>query len=135
MEGLQPKIFQDIPADEREAMLEANSHDTETMPVQKFFTPEDLQDMRTEHVNNNIIIKRANEKLKKAQEEYKAETKKPIDDNTYLLANIRAGYVEVDQQVYLMPDWDNRMMGYYDRFGEFIKSRRMTPDERQTKIQ
>jgi hypothetical protein len=131
---MESKLFQDVPENDREALLEGNAHYTEQMPVQKFFTPEDITDMRREATDNQIKIIRANEKLKKAQEEHKAETKVPISDNLYLHNCIRNGFVEVDQQVYWLADWDNRMMICYDRFGIFIKSRRMMPDERQTKI-
>lgn len=132
---MESKLFQELPENEREAMLEGNAHYTETMPVQKFFTPEDMTDMRREAADNQIKIIRANEVLRKAQEAHKTETKQPISDNTYLHTCLRHGFVEVEQQVYWIADWDNRMMICYDRFGVFIKSRRMLPDERQTKIQ
>jgi len=132
---MEPKLYQDTHESEREAMLEANSHLTETMPVQKFFSPDEISDMRREFTDNHTIIRKAAEKLKAAQNAYKEETKKAIEDNVYILNNIRNGFVEVEQQVYLMADWEFRIIGYYDRYGNFIKSRRMTPDERQTKIQ
>lgn len=131
---MEQKLFQDVPENEREAMLEANCHEREIMPVQKHFTEQEINEKRSEYLSNSIAIRRAIEKLKLAKEVYASETKRPIDENNYLLQNIRMGYIEVEEDVYLMADWENRTMLYYDKRGEFLKSRKMLPHERQTKI-
>jgi len=131
---MQSKIFQDTPIAEREAMIEANAHSSEVMPVQKHFTEEQINDMRRTHVANAIAIKKKMEEFKKMKAEIDAFIKPLADENNYLLANVRAGYVEVEQQVYLFEDHDNGMMLYYDNQGELVHSRRMLPHERQHRI-
>ncbi len=128
------KIFQDIPEKEREAMLEANCLTTEEKDIQKYFTTEELTEMRSTFLQNSIIVRKANEVLNKAKDENKAVVKKPLDENEYLLKSIRLGFVEVSCQVYVFPDFENRMVGFYDNTGELLDSRRMKPEEQQMYI-
>ena len=126
LDGIDPKDF--------EATLEANCLRPEEKVVKKLFEPDEIIDMRKQFMDNSIIIRRATEKLNKAKDEHKAEVKEPTDANAYLLANIRSGYVEVNQQVYLYDNQETGMMEYYDAKGELVESRRLTPEERQTRI-
>lgn len=128
------KIFQDYEINEREAMLEANCVRTEEMPVKKFYTPEEIIEMRREYTENSIQIKRKMEELKKIKAEIDGYCKPLIESNTYLLTNIRTGHVEQDQQVYLFDDQKAGMMKFYDNRGEMVSSRRLTPEERQTRF-
>jgi hypothetical protein len=128
------KMFADVPAQEREAMLDANCLRPEEMPIKKFFTGEEMIDMRREYSDNTIQIGRKNEELKKVKQEVDAHNKPLIDQNTYLINNIRAGYVEANQQVYLFDDQESGMMNYYDNQGELVYSRRLMPHEKQTRI-
>lgn len=131
---MESKIFQEYSLAEREAVIEANSYNQEEMPIQKHFNEDEINEMRKNHVNNAIAIKRKMEEFKKFKMEIDAFIKPLADENTYLLANVRAGYVEVTQQVYLFEDHENGMMNYYDNTGELVHSRRMLPHEKQTKI-
>ncbi len=115
-------------------MLEANCDLPEEKAVKKHFSAEELIDMRKQFSENAITIRKATEKLNLAKEAYKIETQESINGNTYLMANIRAGFVEVNQQVYSFVDQTAGMMKCYDNTGELIDSRRLTPEERQTRI-
>lgn len=131
---MESKIFQDTPIAEREAMLKANSYSDEEMPIQKHFQEEEINDMRKSYMTNSIAIKKKMEEFKIFKQETDAFLKPFVEDNEYLLGNIRTGYVEVNQQVYLFEDHDSNMMCYYDNTGVLVHSRRMLPHERQSKI-
>lgn len=128
------KLFQEIPENEREAMLEANCLNTEEKDIQKYFSVDELTQMRADFLANSIIVRKANEVLNKAKDENKAIVKAPLDQNEYLLKNIRLGFQEVSCQVYIFPDYENRMVGYYDNTGTLLESRRMKPEEQQLYI-
>lgn len=129
------KIFQDTPAGaEREAMLEANSYGNEEMPIQKHFKDDEINDMRRTHMKNSIEIKKKLEEFKLYKQEVDAFIKPLAEENTYLLQNVRNGYVEVNQQVYLFEDYEAGMMNYYDNSGDLVHSRRMLPHEKQSKV-
>lgn len=126
--------YADTPEVEREDMLQANCDYSEEMPIKKHFTPDEITEQRKQFLDNAVILRRAAEVLRAAQDVYKDAIKEPTKDNAYLLQNIRAGFVEVNQQVYLFANHEEGFMEYYDRFGEKLQSRRLTPEERQTKI-
>jgi len=131
---MEAKKYQDVPQDERESMLEANCDQQDEMPIQKHFTPEEINEMRKQHVDNSIAIKRKMEEFKKFKAEIDAFIKPLAEENTYLLQNVRTGYVEVTKQVYIFGDHETGMMNYYDNAGELVYSRRMMPHEKQLKI-
>lgn len=128
------KMFEDYPENEREVMLEANCVRPEEKPVKQYFDLSELTEMRKQFSDNAILIRKANEVLKKAKDANAIEIKDPTKNNDKLRECIRAGFVEVNQQVYLFDDQDNGVMNTYDSKGNFIESRRLTPEERQTRI-
>ncbi|MES2382632.1 MAG: hypothetical protein V4538_16405 [Bacteroidota bacterium] len=131
---MEQQLFKEIPDNEREAMLEANCLTTEEKDIQKYFSIDELTEMRATFLSNSIIVRKANEVLNKAKDENKAAVKAPLDQNEYLLKNIRLGFQEVTCQVYIFPDYENRMVGYYDNTGTLLESRRMRPEEAQAYI-
>lgn len=131
---METKIYQNIPLDMREKMLEDMATRTEARPVKKHFSPDELTEYRKQYFDNALLQKKALEELKKAQEVYQAAIKMPVKENLYLQNNIRTGYVEVEQQVYLFDEQNEGMMYVYDNQGELMESRRLLPEERQTKI-
>jgi hypothetical protein len=128
---MENKIFQDTPENEREEALLANCMETTEKTIQRYYTPEEMAQKQKDYAANAIIIRKATEKLNKAKDEWKAATKVPSDQNEYLIRNIRAGYEELEAQVYLFPDFDAGMVGVYDNTGNLLESRRMKPEERQ----
>lgn len=131
---MENQLFQDTPINEREAMLEANCLRPEEKLVKKHYAAEEVVEMRKQFLENNIVIKKAGEILSVAKSIFNETVASPVKDNVYLLANVRSGFVEVNQQVYLFDDQEKGMMNTYDATGELIESRRLTPEERQTRI-
>lgn len=134
METLGQKLFQDIPAEEREQMLEANCLRPEEMELKKFFEADEIVEMRKQFFDNATAMRKATEELNKAKEIWKTLCTPLESDNKYLMASIRTGFVEVKQQVYLFDDQENGFMMVYDSKGGLITSRRLEPHERQTRI-
>lgn len=131
---MESKIFQDIPEEAREAMLEANAYTVEEQELEKHFSHEEVDEMRKEYMDNSIAIRNATAELNRAKDVHKAKTADPTKNNQYLIEKIKNGFVLVPQTVYLMEDHTEGMIGTYDRFGNLISSRRMKPEERQTRI-
>lgn len=124
------KMFEEIPENEREAMLEANCVHPEEKPVKKYFEQEEMTEMRRQFFENALTIRKSNEVLKKAKDLNAIEIKEPTKNNEYLRESLRAGYVEVKQQVYLFDDQEKGVMNTYDCKGNFVESRLLTPEER-----
>ncbi len=130
---MENKIYQNVPLDIREKMLQDMATRTEERPVKKHFTPEDLTEFRKQYFDNALTQRKAVEILNKAKEIYNESVKLPIKENIYLSNNIRTGFVEVTEQVYLFDDTDG-FMYIYDNQGALLESRRLLPEERQREI-
>lgn len=118
----------------REAMLEANCYRPEEAPVKKFYSEEEMTDMRKEFAANASEIDKLETELEQKRNEINAK-KKPFENiNESLLKSIDMGFSETIQQVYLFDDQENGMMHTYDRTGELLSSRKLEPKERQTNV-
>lgn len=131
---LKQVIHDDVPVEEREVTLQAMSDYQTTKSIKKYFDLEEMTAKRKDLADYSIIIKKAEEKLDIARAIYNGEVKEPLKQSEYLTAQLESGYQEVDQQVYLFVDHETGMMGTYDNKGELLESRKLTPEERQTKI-
>lgn len=139
MEKLPKNLFgTEFPADtvvaEKEQMLEANCLRPEEKDIKKYFELEEMTEMRRQFYENAVEIRKANEAFVKARDAYKVIAEPLEKQNKSLMQQIRTGFVEVRQQVYLFDSQAEGMMGYYDNSGELIESRRLIPEERQTRV-
>lgn len=69
--------------------------------------------------------------LDEIKEEYKGKMKPLEKENRILLKQTKDGFVDRDQEVYLIPDYDNRIMELYDEYGIKVGDRKMLMAELQ----
>src|ERR1044072_47105 len=69
--------------------------------------------------------------LEEIKEEYKGKMKPLEKENRVLLKQTKDGFVDRDQEVYLIPDYDNRIMELYDENGIQVGDRKMLMQELQ----
>jgi hypothetical protein len=69
--------------------------------------------------------------LDEIKEEYKGKMKPLEKENRVLLKQTKDGFVDRDQEVYLIPDYDNRIMELYDENGIKVGDRKMLMQELQ----
>jgi hypothetical protein len=69
--------------------------------------------------------------LDEIKEEYKGKMKPLEKENRILLKQTKDGFVDRDQEVYLIPDYDNRIMELYDENGIKVGDRKMLMQELQ----
>jgi hypothetical protein len=69
--------------------------------------------------------------LDEIKEDYKGKMKPLEKENRVLLKQTKDGFVDRDQEVYLIPDYDNRIMELYDENGIKVGDRKMLMQELQ----
>lgn len=131
---MEKQLYPDIPEMEREQMIAASAFKTQEQNVKKYFTETENFDMKKQFFANASKIRAAHAKLMQARKEYNDAVAEPEKDNKYLMSCLDTGYVEVLEDVYLIDDQENGFMHTYDRKGAWIEGRRLTPEERQTRI-
>lgn len=69
--------------------------------------------------------------LNEIKEDYKKKMKPLEKENKVLLKQTKDGFVDRDQEVYLIPDYDNRIMELYNEDGIKVGDRKMLMAELQ----
>ena len=69
------------------------------------------------------------DELKKTISEYQTRIKAIEEERKQSFTAINTGQLEVRDKLYWVIDFKNGNMNYFDRYGELIKSRKLTPDE------
>lgn len=119
---------------ERLEILTDSADHIEDTTFYKDLTEEDLTIKRETFVENNIEISKHQEILDIAKAEYKANTKPLTLHNEILLTEIKTRKASVKGKLFHIADHDLNVMNTFDEKGEFISSRRLRPDEKQTRI-
>lgn len=102
-----------------------------------FFKPITTEEMALEkdNLSQHAIRRQDAERRKKAaMDEFNEEIKALNKHFDETLEVIKTGGVNVDEEVYDVPNYDSRSIDTYDSNGGWITSRPMTPDERQRNL-
>jgi hypothetical protein len=128
-------LFADVPAGaQREEMLDANALRSEKRMIKRPYSEIEKDNMRRELVRDLTQLQKLDEEFRALKKKYDDEMA-PLKTNVKkLTTNLRTGYIEVNEDVYLYDYQEAGQMAIYDRNGELIETRRLMPDERQTNI-
>lgn len=97
----------------------------------KSLTADELNVEKDNLSQHAIRIQAVKEEKKRIDEDFKDRLKK-LDNHFFeTLDVIKTGGVAVEEHVYEVPDYESRMMNFYDCNGILVNSRPMTPEERQ----
>jgi hypothetical protein len=102
--------------------------------IRKQFTPEEIREMGLAITDNLLKIADHQEVLEEAKAVAKLKMTPLKDENTALLGDIRRGFRDEEKEVYLNPDYDNRIMEIFDLEGNKIAERRMLMSEYQLRL-
>ena len=103
----------------------------ETMHYNKPLTPEELSKCKDDL--SQIAITRAvyTDELERLKEEFKNKLKPLEMQFKETLSAIKTKSVPTEGELYLVADYESKMMGYYNEEGLLISSRHMLPEERR----
>jgi hypothetical protein len=82
-------------------------------------------------IQNSIKYAMLETELAKVSEDIKIEMKKVKIERKANLIELRNGYIESEEECYLIDNQDDGMMEYYTEKGDMVFSRPLRPDERQ----
>lgn len=128
------QLFKDETPNQRKQMLEDNCLRKETTEVEHSFTPDEKEEMKNEFSELSINIDGYNDELKKARKKHREKTTAIKEEAQLLITKLRVGSEKREKELYLMPDYENSIMEFYDESGAFVSSRKMKPNEKQLTI-
>jgi hypothetical protein len=103
----------------------------QTEVIRHVFNEEEINSMNgtiSSNLRKSYDLQSALDEIK---EEYKGKMKPLEKENRILLKQTKDGFVDRDQEVYLIPDYDNRIMELYNENGIKVGDRKMLMQELQ----
>lgn len=127
-------LFQNLPQEDRIEALKGLASKTEFQKVRRHYSEDEKQQMKDFISEEGITIMDQEEEFSKIKKEFS----KAIKDNKAgvkdALVNLKRGYSENEEVVFMIDNQEEGEMNIYDSKGCLILSRPLFPEERQTKI-
>ena len=129
-------IFPDSTIIERIAQLEATAVDQiENHTYYRQLTPDEIADEQVCFSALHIDIQRTNERKRQIMAEFSAELKLLTEKAKLALAKVEQGRELITETVYVVQDFDEKLVGYYNNRGQLIETHKMLAKEMQHGIQ
>lgn len=119
---------------ERIQMLTDNAERVELFTYPRPLDDSEMRKLKDETVQHHIELAKLEEVKKEFMADHKAEVDPLKMKVKEKLQKIRSRNEEVEEQVYLLADQEEGMMGYYNADGVLVYQRSLSPDERQFRI-
>ena len=114
--------------------LKDNAEKTEEFTYPKALGSEDLGLLKDQLVKNSVSLSKLDEERKEFLTGIKAKVKPLKQEVAITLGKLRTKVEEVTEEVYLLADQEEGMMGYYNADGNLVYQRILLPEERQFRI-
>ncbi|MDR2223784.1 MAG: hypothetical protein LBE34_13780 [Flavobacteriaceae bacterium] len=131
---MEAKIFQNIPERDRVQYLKDNAVSSEQKTYMRALDKAEVIELQNKYAQKAIELNIADETLKSHRETFKVTAKPLKFEMGKLMQGIRTSSEEITEEVFLLADMDEQMMGYYNSLGELIYSRPLLASERQFSI-
>jgi hypothetical protein len=127
-------LYQDRTEEERIELLRGEAAKTTTDRVRRYYSEDEKAQIKDFVTEESGDLMEKEEAFAEVRSQHNKHVKGKRSEIMTALKTIRKGYSEADEEIFLMADYENDMMHIYDKRGVYISSRRMLPEERQTKI-
>lgn len=131
---MEATLFQNMSPKERLQMLEDNSDGSEIQDRMRELTEEEINDYQKELGKKMIALNKVKDEKKKKVDEFKAKMKPIENEINSVLKVIKVQSIEVEEEVWKIKSFEDKMVGFYNRDGMLVSSRRMFPDENQVSM-
>lgn len=127
-------VFQDLTVEQRKAAMLDQGCKVERQVVNRPYDEDELSAFKDSLSEQMIELNRIEQELDEIKDKYKVKMKPLRTKVGELLTDLRLKYRENEETVYMLADYVADTMNTYDENGKFIVSRKLYPQERQTKI-
>lgn len=126
--------LQDVPREQRAEMLKDMADKQNLEKVKRHYTEDEKNQMKDFISEQSIVVMDQENEFKKISSSFRSAIKEHKASVTDALVNIKQGYSENEEKVFMFADQEAGQMDVFDMFGEFLYSRKLLPEERQTKV-
>lgn len=128
-------MFADVPdLSERLRLLKENCDSSETTSYVRNLSQDELDFKRESLTDNCIQLNEYEDELKTVKADFKDKMEPLKDANKLLLRQIKTRQEELKGTIFNYADHIDGMMYTYDENGDLVGSRRLKPEEKQSKV-
>lgn len=132
---MQPEnLFQDSPVEQRAEMLKGMAMKVDVDKVRRHYDMDEKDQIKDFIADESVVLMETEEEFGSIKKDFNLKIKKKKKEIITALKDIKRGYSENNEEIYLIDDQENGMMNYFDKNGIFIQSRPLMPSEKQTTI-
>jgi len=132
--SLSKQIGAEYPEVTRAQFLKDNCDKIESIGYTRDFTQEEMDTMKDNLADVSIKLNDLSIKKKELVKEINDEIKPKDQKRKVILEHIRKKSEYVNEDCFQFIDHESNMVGYYNSEGLLVSSRRIKPEERQTKM-
>lgn len=131
---MEQQFLQGVSPKERLQALKDSAEKVESFTYPKPLSDDDLSLLKDEMVKDSVKLAKLEDEKKDFNTNHKSKVKPLKQSFAVTLNKLRNKVDEVTEEVYLLADQDNGMMGYYNADGKLVHVRVLKPEERQHRI-
>jgi len=128
------QFLQGVSPKERVQALRDSAEKVENFTYPKKLTGDDLSLLKDDMVNDSVLLAKLEDAKKEFNTSHKASVKPLKQSFAITLNKLRSKVEEVTEEVFLMADQQEGLMGYYNADGILVHSRVLRPEEKQFRI-
>lgn len=128
------KILQDVGKVERRQLLRDSASKSEEYTYPRGLSDQEVVHLKDEYTKNAITLSKHEERKKEFMTDWKSEVKPLVLEMGEQMTRIRSKVEEITEEVYLMPEHEEGMMGYYNAEGMLVYQRPLMDNEKQFSI-
>lgn len=131
---MEAKILQDVSPIERKKYLQDSAQKKQEFSYPRPLSKEEKEQLKDEFFQNRVAIAKLEDDKKEFMTEHKSKMKPLQQLANSQMNKLRSGVEEMNEIVYLLPEHEEGMMGYYSAEGLLVYQRPLMPEERQFSI-
>lgn len=131
---MKKRLFENETPVRRKQLLADNAESKDAYTYFKKYTAEELETVQAYYFKDAVALEKADNELAIAKEVYKQSAKPKKERMADNLRGIRDKGRTVTEDVFLLANFDEGTMDYYNEDGVCVNSRRLTQDEKQLRL-
>lgn len=125
------QLFANLTPTERLEALIENSNKQVDETIERPLTDDQIQNNKDRVAEIQTSKQEIEEKINAFVTPLKGDLKSIASETAQIIKQLRLGFIESEERLFLFFDQQSGDVDYYDSEGNFVKSRRMRPDEKQ----
>jgi hypothetical protein len=127
-------ILQDVGRVERKKYLRDSARESKEFTYPRALSAEEISILKDQFFQKRVAMAKLEDDKKEFMAEWKSKMKPFQLEVKNQMSKLRSGVEEMNEMVFLLPEHDEGMIGYYSAEGVLVYQRPLMPEEKQFSI-